>query len=91
MNLSSTTTSNKALVLNKRLDSVDTIINCALGILEKRMGGATENDGSELVLVLISTEDGDTGAGNLLYGNLISITKFLWGGSAELDNSNSTN
>jgi hypothetical protein len=79
VNFGGTTSSNETLVLNKRFNCVDTIINSALSILKKRIGGASENDGSEFILILISTEDCNTGAGNLSHCNLISITELLWG------------
>ena len=58
MDFSGTTTCNETLVLNKRLNGVDTIIDCTLSVLEERVCGSTEDDCCEFILVLISAEDG---------------------------------
>ena len=58
VDLGGTGTGNHTGISDESLDGVDTIIDGAFGVLEERVGRSSQDNGSHLVLVLVTSEDG---------------------------------
>lgn len=77
-------------ISDKRLDSINTVIDSALDIVELSESRATKDDSGHFVLLKVATEDSAPGAGDFHEAYFISVSHLLGGGALQLDNGGGT-
>lgn len=86
----SASTGNEARISNKRFNRVDTIVDCALDIVELSVGCATENNSSHFVFVTVASENSAPSGGDFLEVDLISVSHLIGGRALQFNDRGST-
>ena len=77
-------------ISDKRFDRVDTIVDCALDIVELSVCCTTENNSGHLVLFTVASEDSAPSGGDFLEVDFISVSHLIRGGALQFNNRGST-